>query len=103
MRLNFQNLKLSKGNDMFDLMVEVATHYEKCGDGLSAGIMSSWLSDKKCWYMAVHRFPGKTVASRMIVAKASHADKDACVELLRVNWQSIVAQLALLETAPVKG
>lgn len=62
-------------------------------DHIAPGIQSAWLPDKSMFYVAVHRFPTRSIESRQVIAKAMHANLEQAEADCMAVWRSLVAQM----------
>lgn len=66
---------------------ELSNHYKE--HRYSPGVIVSFLGDRMEWYCSIHAFPGDTIESRTIVAKAHGLDLETAVRRLRLIWKSL--------------
>lgn len=70
---------------------ELCEYYRK--DHIAPGLQSAWLPDKEVFYVAVHRFPTRSVESRLIIAKASSETLEQAEADCMSIWRKLVQQV----------
>lgn len=71
--------------------LQALTEYYK-NDKIAPGLQMAYLNDKNLWYVAVHTFPGDTIASRKVVAKATDSNFNSAVIKCQEVWESIILE-----------
>lgn len=81
----------TRGETAGGYLKELCEFYNR--DHIAPGLQSAWLPDKKVYYVAVHRFPTRSIESRTIVAKAMHANLEQAEADCLAVWRSLVLQM----------
>lgn len=69
---------------------ELVTYYDK--DPIAPGLQIAWIAEKEAFYVAVHRFPTRAIASRMVVSKAVEATLELAVGVCSEVWRNLMKQ-----------
>lgn len=73
-----------------DLFLKSLTEFYE-GDAHAPGIQLAWLSDKQCWYAAVHRYQVGNGSNRQVVTSCkSSVSKASVIDTLMKQWKEIV-------------
>lgn len=98
--MNTEPKKLSectRGQAAAGYLKELCEFYNR--DAIAPGLQSAWLPDKSVFYVAVHRFPTRSIESRTVVAKAMHADLEQAEADCMTIWRGLVLQMEAARNA----